>query len=296
MNSFRIGMIGVLVNYYGIEHAEGFLHYFEGWVIFGACIAMMFGLARLLQKLAGDRRPLSEALDLDPAQIVPQMKRALEIPRSSALAAATAIALVFSAAWIASPGTASVQVDRVGFERFPRALDDWRGRFRVLEPGVARVLGADDYLAAWYVNPQTGAGVDLFVAYYDKQTEGSGIHSPEVCLPAGGWEMYDIQPHQVTPAAETGYAPFEVNRAIIQKGTSQQLVYYWFEQAGHRFTNDFVAKGGSIWNSLTRGRTDGALIRLMIPLPANGEVAGAERQLNEMLDLALMEMGRFVPE
>ena len=38
MNSFRIGVIGILVNSYGIGHAEGFLHFFEGWVIFGACI------------------------------------------------------------------------------------------------------------------------------------------------------------------------------------------------------------------------------------------------------------------
>jgi exosortase D (VPLPA-CTERM-specific) len=33
MNSFRIGMIGVLVEFRGIEQAEGFLHDFEGWVI-----------------------------------------------------------------------------------------------------------------------------------------------------------------------------------------------------------------------------------------------------------------------
>src|SRR3990167_92361 len=34
MNSFRIGAIGVLVEYQGTGAAEGFLHYFEGWVIF----------------------------------------------------------------------------------------------------------------------------------------------------------------------------------------------------------------------------------------------------------------------
>ena len=32
MNSVRIGIIGILVNSYGIEQAEGFLHVFEGWV------------------------------------------------------------------------------------------------------------------------------------------------------------------------------------------------------------------------------------------------------------------------
>jgi hypothetical protein len=34
----------------------------------------------------------------------------------------------------------------------------------------------------------------------------------------------------------------QVNRAVIQKGLSNQLVYYWFEQRGRRMTNDFAAK------------------------------------------------------
>lgn len=42
MNSFRIGVIGVLVEHKGIGMAEGFLHDFEGWIIFMACFAMLF--------------------------------------------------------------------------------------------------------------------------------------------------------------------------------------------------------------------------------------------------------------
>ena len=38
MNSVRIGIIGILVDRYGIGQAEGFLHFFEGWVIFLSCI------------------------------------------------------------------------------------------------------------------------------------------------------------------------------------------------------------------------------------------------------------------
>ncbi len=34
MNSFRIGAIGIMVEYWGIEMAEGFLHNFEGWAVF----------------------------------------------------------------------------------------------------------------------------------------------------------------------------------------------------------------------------------------------------------------------
>ena len=41
MNSFRIGMIGVLVEYKGIGMAQGFLHDFEGWIIFVACLFVL---------------------------------------------------------------------------------------------------------------------------------------------------------------------------------------------------------------------------------------------------------------
>ena len=41
MNSFRIGMVGLLVDRWGTAQAEGVLHFFEGWVIFIACAAIL---------------------------------------------------------------------------------------------------------------------------------------------------------------------------------------------------------------------------------------------------------------
>ena len=41
MNSFRIGMIGVMVDRWGPQSADGFLHFFEGWIIFLACAALL---------------------------------------------------------------------------------------------------------------------------------------------------------------------------------------------------------------------------------------------------------------
>ena len=38
MNSVRIAIVGMLVSFFGTEQAEGFLHFFEGWVIFIVCI------------------------------------------------------------------------------------------------------------------------------------------------------------------------------------------------------------------------------------------------------------------
>ncbi len=52
MNCLRIAMVGVLVDRYGTEQAEGFLHLFEGWVIFVACLGLLLLEALLLQRLS----------------------------------------------------------------------------------------------------------------------------------------------------------------------------------------------------------------------------------------------------
>ena len=55
MNSFRIGLVGLLVDRWGTQMAEGALHFFEGWVIFLACSALLAGEMYLLALLSGRR-------------------------------------------------------------------------------------------------------------------------------------------------------------------------------------------------------------------------------------------------
>jgi EpsI family protein len=137
--------------------------------------------------------------------------------------------------------------------------------------------------------------VNLFVAYYDKLTEGQGIHSPEVCLPVGGWEVFSIEPYEVS-LPNTVYGTFEVNRAVIQKGLSKQLVYYWFEQRGKRMTNDYKAKASVVWDSLTMGRTDGALVRFVTPIAQGESEAEADARMQRFMAGSLERLPSYVPE
>lgn len=41
INGLRIGIVGVLVEFYGPQAAEGFLHLFEGWVLFLATLGLL---------------------------------------------------------------------------------------------------------------------------------------------------------------------------------------------------------------------------------------------------------------
>ena len=295
MNSFRIGMIGLLVNSYGIEQAEGFLHFFEGWVIFGACVGILFLTAIALQRLTPSPLSLTDTIDLDFDGFGAQTRRLARITPSTGLITAAVLTVVTTAAFVFVPPPARVEVVRDSFALFPTEIAGWTGYTQALEPEVEAVLGATDYVNITYSNPDEAGVVNIFAAWYVKQTEGSGIHSPQVCLPVGGWEVFSIDP---TPVSMPGtvYGVFMVNRAVIQKGLSRQLVYYWFEQRGRRMTNDYLAKASVVYDSLTMGRTDGAMVRFVTPIGAEETEAAAEARMQRLMADLLPRLPRFIPE
>ena len=304
MNSVRIGIIGIVVDSYGISHVEGFSHFFEGWVIFLICIVILFLMAIAMQRLTPNPRRLADVIDLDFEGFGGIMGRIVTIRASVALAIGCALTAVVSAAWMMTGTIQGTVIDRDPFALYPRSFGDWRGSTFALDPQVEHVLGATDYHNAQYISPSSDEVVGQFVAFYESQTDGSGIHSPEVCLPVGGWEIFTLEPYEVS-FPDTVYGTFNVNRAVIQKGVSQQLVYYWFEQRGQRMTNDFTAKMTVLYDSLAKGRTDGAMVRFITPIrpTAPGDKnaameaeAEADARLQGFMAQSLKSLPRFVPE
>lgn len=92
-----------------------------------------------------------------------------------------------------------------------------------------------------------------------------------------------------------GYGLIDANRAVIQKGTSKQLVYYWFEGRGKRMSNDFQAKLSVLRDSLTMGRTDGALVRFVTPIGPQEAEADADARILRFMEQSLKSLPRFVP-
>jgi exosortase D (VPLPA-CTERM-specific) len=252
-------------------------------------------MAMGLQRLTPDPKSLADTIDLDFQGFGPQAARVLGITASKGLIAAALLSTAVAAAFLLTPRPERVEPTRDPFVLFPRDLAGWSGSMGALEPDIEKVLAADDYITATYAEPGEAGYVNLFVAYYDSLTEGEGLHSPEVCLPSGGWEVFSIDPHQVSLPG-TVYGTFSVNRAVIQKGLSKQLVYYWFEQRGKRMTNDYLVKASVVWDSLTMGRSDGALVRFVTPIGSNETEADADARMERFMAEALTALPRFVPE
>jgi exosortase D (VPLPA-CTERM-specific) len=294
MNSFRIGVIGVLVDRFGSAQAEGFLHDFEGWVIFMACTALLVAETWLLVRLAGDRRPLRDIIGFDwPA---PRPIQARLLPRAVSRPAVAVLVVLLLAVIPARliPQRADQPPARADFSEFPQQLGEWQGRRDRLDAPTLAVLQLDDYLLSDYGNA-AGASVNFYVAYYASQRGEKAAHSPASCLPGNGWRMLSMADYEV-PALRTGTEPLRVNRVVIEKGTDRQLVYYWFRQRGRSLTDEYSVKGYLLRDSLLRNRTDGALVRLVTPLRAGERDGAADARLAQFAQRAVPLLARHVPD
>ena len=114
-------------------------------------------------------------------------------------------------------------------------------------------------------------------------------------MPGGGWQITSLTQHEID-GLETPAGKLRVNRTVIQMGEHKQLVYYWFQQRGRNITNEYMVKWYIFWDALTRNRTDGALVRLTMPVPANLDLAEADKQLGGFVKLIYPLLGAYVPE
>lgn len=293
MNSFRIGTIGLLVEHWGIGMAEGFLHEFQGWIVFMASAALMLGEIALLNRIGRGTASWRQVFGVEfPAPSPPgALHKQRLIPRAFQAACAL-LAAIAAVSWLL-PRPVEIIPARDSFVDFPMQLGPWTGHRESMDGIYIDALRFDDYLLAGYTDG--GIEVNLYAAYYNSQRKGEAVHSPRACLPGGGWQLSHFD-QRTLPNVFIDSQPLRVNRTLIALGDQRQLVYYWFEQRGRVITNEFAVKAYLFWDALTRHRTDGALVRLITPLPPGGSEAEADAKLVDVAARIAPLLTHYVPD
>jgi exosortase D (VPLPA-CTERM-specific) len=294
MNSIRVGVIGVTVEHWGIEMAEGFLHEFQGWMIFMISAAVMLGEIALLNRVGRESGNWRQLFGVEFPAPTPAGASVRQRGIPVTFVAAGLLLVGFIIATLALPRSAEVIPSRTAFTEFSMKLGEWRGHRDTLEAVYSDALKLDDYVLADYVG-QSGKSVNLYIAYYNSQRKGEAVHSPRSCLPGGGWQLRDFDQRTLSDVKINGQA-LRVNRTLIELGDQRQLVYYWFEQRGRIITNEFAVKWYLFWDALTRNRTDGALVRLITALPPSSDEADADRRLIDLAARIAPTLTRYVPD
>ncbi len=304
MNSFRIALTGVLADRFGVAAAQGFIHDFEGWIIFCACVGVLLLEMQVLCLLEPKRGPFSKRLDISWPPSSRGMKSLSAKPRLRrgpllATLGVAVLALLLSQLAVAHPAYAP---QRQSFAAFPQRIGPFQGRPVAVEPEQLQALGLSDYLSMAYGGEGLAKGsssappVLLWIAYYDSQRAGDATHSPRFCIPGSGWSInrLDRTSIAVPNGADTRSIP--VNRVLISKGNTRQLVYYWFQERGRAEADEYRVKLNILLDGLRQNRTDGALIRLVTPVGNDPDGRAADDQLKGVCRPTISAAAALRPE
>jgi exosortase D (VPLPA-CTERM-specific) len=301
LNGFRISTIGLLVDAYGRSAADGFSHFFEGWVFFVASLGLLCAEMWVLALIGsrGSRRPFAELIGVPPVKEsgAPPIPASYQSGVRMGVAPALAGGGLLILAALIAPAIALQDVPppaRQSLIEFPTQLGAWQGVSSPMERQYLDALQLDDYVLADY-SLMEKVPVNVYVAYYESPKKGRSSHSPRQCIPGGGWEISSFEPLSLDPASGMN-SPLDVNRVVIQKDGHKQIVYYWFKQRDRWITSEYLVKFYLFWDSLTRHRADGALVRLVSAVNAGETEAIVDGRLQTVAGLVSPILASYVPD
>lgn len=157
------------------------------------------------------------------------------------------------------PPSPSPVLRRKPLKDFPARIGDWtlvnQQKMALESLGVLKV---DDYIMRTYANSK-GRTVYLYIGWFKTQREGKTNHSPRLCLTGAGWYTVNAEPVSLPV---TDNRQIKMNRYLVEKGSAKDLFLFWYQGRGRETASEYLTKAYLIWDSITKHRTDGALIRL----------------------------------
>jgi len=259
----------------------GFRHALSGWVIFMVCLALL-SLVNVTLNYFFPPPPRRQADQSPPSPSF------LQTPRSFAPYLFMAIVLFGFSCFLSSRlGEASPVRLTQSFDRFPLGLASWKGERSYLTPEMVRVVGADDYLEATFVNPQNET-VSLYLAFFSRQAfrVGGTVHSPIHCLPGSGWTIQESKLIETRPG-------FPVRSLLIDRNGRRRLVFYWYLHRGRWLASEYSLRFHMGLSGMLARRNDAAIIRLMTPGDPNP--SSARERLINFTNIIGPVLSQFIP-
>ena len=281
-NGLRVALIGVL-SYSGLSGPEihGPGHVLQGMSVAVIGFLAMFATVHLLARRSGARRePSPPAAAVQTAPAFPRDGRVA--PR---LAFATCLVLAGTAGLQAVSLTNPVEL-LAPVSTFPANLGAWRSGPAISAPKVVSGAGADSAVSRSYVS---GAGrvVYLYAGYFRYQVQAKELVSDRMSA-----LHQTSQPVLVTPPDGVAFRANETTQTV---GRGRQYILFWYDINGRPVVNRYAAKAWTIWDSISRRRSNGALVMLIADLPDNADSTDVIRGTRELGGLTAVALRTYLP-
>jgi len=275
-NGARIALIGMLAQN-GFDTTAPGIHLAEGLLVASAgygLIAVVFSfMARAGAGASG--REIGDA-------VVPLVSEAPRVRRKTAVdLALVAVTLCCAAVGSLMPRTA---VDlKAGLGLLPDDVGAWRrvGEWKPAEGGSA---AADDE-ARFIYRRTSGERVRLYIGYLRYQQLNRALANALPKLPSGVQTIWNVD---LDPVKQLTL--IEQVSAGATRGAA-----FWYEVDGRSAADRFAAKRYVLWNALTSGRTNGAVIMVDWDAPGGTEPRVSRERVIDFLRSLVPVLPNYLP-
>jgi EpsI family protein len=174
-------------------------------------------------------------------------------------------------------------------DSIPRTIGGRTGHDVEIGSQERSAAGMSSYI--FRVSDEGPSPVTVYVGYYDHQTQGKTIHSPKNCLPGSGWEA--LSSTLVTLSTTAG--PAIVNRYVLQNKSERALVLYWYQGRGRVAANEYRVKWELLRDAALRGRSEEALVRIVVFMNEQVDEAKATAQATRVASDLVPAVFRALP-
>lgn len=296
-NAARVTGTGVLTYYYGKVATESALHDASGWIVYVAALALLIalntGLKYVFRKGAKAQNEFHQTIGAnekgcDFTNYTAETEDQKPVPVYLLIGILLLGGLLIN--WFEQRGEA--HVERKALTEISARLGDWRQKGTEIRFGEATesVLRVTDYTMREYAAPD-GRLANIYVGYYASQRSGATYHSPQNCLPGAGWVMREPEYIEIkTPRGVT----FRANRYIVENGVYKEVLIYWYQGRGRYEASEYADKINTVWDSVTRRRSDGAMVRVMTSV--GGDERAATLAAADLSAQIADNLFAFIPE
>lgn len=261
-NGVRIALVGFLATR-GLSNGDlRGVHLMEGLAISALCYLLILAFLSLLSRT---ERKKSQGTPPPVDAVLPVAALNQGWPWLDAIVPATVLSIGVALMLFRTPdvrlrGDLRVFPARIGEwsletaptpTRFP-GIDDELVQAYPSPEGEHHFMGLDDELARVY-RDSSGQQVRLYIGYHRSQREGKE-------LPGQAGHLLDAVSKQVP--LQIGANTLELGQVTVSGPRSSRGVLYWYDFNGRVFSRSYLAKQYIVWDALTRGRTNGAVVMI----------------------------------
>lgn len=174
----------------------------------------------------------------------------------------------------------------------PYAIQGWAGHDVTIDQDTLHVLGPGEFLSRLYSRVGYASPIGLFIAYFPTQKTGDTIHSPQHCLPGAGWSFDSVKYVRLTDAAGKTH---QVGEYVISNGDMKQFVIYWYLAHGRSVASEYMAKFYLVTDAIRTDRTDGSLVRVMMPIDPTNGVEATKSLVESFTEQLMPDLPRYIP-